>query len=68
MSYPTYKPPLALSTKAKVAKGGGGGVFAGHYGSYIPQTKQHQPKGQLLFRLGNVTYLLDGYYCSYVLN
>ena len=27
-----YKPPPALCTKAKVAKMGGGRVFAGHYG------------------------------------
>ena len=29
------------------------------YSSYIPQTEQHEPKGQMLFSLGNVTYLLD---------
>ena len=27
--------------------------------SYIPQTKQHEPEGQMLFSLRNVTYLLD---------
>ena len=27
--------------------------------SYIPQTKQHGLEGQMLFSLGNVTYLLD---------
>ena len=27
--------------------------------SYIPQTEQHEPEGQMLFRLGNVTDLLD---------
>ena len=31
MSHPAYKPPPALCTKAKVAKGGG--VFAGQYGN-----------------------------------
>ena len=29
------------------------------YNSYIPQMEQHEPKGQMLFHLGNVTYLLD---------
>ena len=31
-------PPLAVCTKAKIAKvggGGGGGVFGGHYGIYM---------------------------------
>ena len=27
--------------------------------SYILQMKQHEPKGQMLSHLGNVTYLLD---------
>ena len=27
--------------------------------SYIPQTDQHEPTGRMVFRLGNVTYLLD---------
>ena len=27
--------------------------------SYIPQTEQHEPEGQMLFHLGNVTNLLD---------
>ena len=27
--------------------------------SYIPQMEQHEPEGRMLFRLGNVTYLLD---------
>ena len=26
---------------------------------YIPQTEQHEPEGRMLFRLGNVTNLLD---------
>ena len=29
------------------------------HNSYIPQTEQHEPEGWLLFRLGNVTNLLD---------
>ena len=29
------------------------------YNSYIPQTEQHEPKGWILFCLGNVTNLLD---------
>ena len=34
MSHPAYKPSPAFCTKAKVAKGGGGGgVFTGHYGT-----------------------------------
>ena len=27
--------------------------------SYIPQMEEHEPEGRILFRLGNVTYLLD---------
>ena len=27
--------------------------------SYLPQTEQHEPERQNVFRLGNVTYLLD---------
>ena len=26
---------------------------------YTPQMEQHEPEGQMLFHLGNVTYLLD---------
>ena len=29
------------------------------YSSYIPQMEQHEPERWMLFRLGNVTYLLD---------
>ena len=29
------------------------------YNSYIPQTEQHEPEGQMLFCLGNVINLLD---------
>ena len=29
-----YKPPPQFCSEAKVAKGGGGDVFAGHYGTY----------------------------------
>ena len=27
--------------------------------SYIPQMEQHEPEGRMLFRLGNITILLD---------
>ena len=29
--------------------------------SYIPQMEQHEPEGRMLFRLGNVTNLLECY-------